>query len=161
MTEQLAAVRRSRVRGPKQDRSRSSMERLLAAAVKMLVQRGYSEFTLQELSKRAKVSIGSIYLRFENKQALIREVEHLLGDVGVDPFPRAGLQDELADAARTAPHVEHSRRLVFTDDVEREVAALQQSRTNRTLERMLLVVERVKRGRLFAKVISDELRSVR
>ena len=75
MTEQLAAVRRSRVRRPKQDRSRSSMERLLAAAVKMLVQGGYSEFTLQELSKRAKVSIGSIYLRFENKQALIREVQ--------------------------------------------------------------------------------------
>ena len=66
-----------------------------------------------------------------------------------------------AMGARAAPHVEHSRRLVFTDDVEREVAALQQSRTNRTLERMLLVVERVKRGRLFAKVISDELRSVR
>jgi len=51
------------------------MERLLATAVQMLAQSGASEFTLQELSQRTKVSIGSIYLRFHNKQELIREVQ--------------------------------------------------------------------------------------
>ena len=75
MSEEAAAARRSRVRKPQQDRSRSSMERLLATAVQMLAQSGASEFTLQELSRRTKVSIGSIYLRFDNKQELIREVQ--------------------------------------------------------------------------------------
>jgi AcrR family transcriptional regulator len=75
MSEEAAAARRSRVRKPQQDRSRSSMERLLATAVQMLAQSGASEFTLQELSQRTKVSIGSIYLRFHNKQELIREVQ--------------------------------------------------------------------------------------
>jgi len=41
----------------------------------MLAQDGYSKFTLQALSKRAKVSIGSIYHLFENKQQLIRELQ--------------------------------------------------------------------------------------
>jgi len=75
MTEDVAASARSRVRKPKQDRSRLSMERLLATAVEMLMQGGSSEFTLQELSRRTRVSIGSIYLRFHNKQELIREVQ--------------------------------------------------------------------------------------
>jgi AcrR family transcriptional regulator len=75
MSEEIAAARRSRVRKPQQDRSRSSMERLLATAMEMLVQSGASEFTLQDLSRRTKVSIGSIYLRFDNKQELMRELQ--------------------------------------------------------------------------------------
>jgi AcrR family transcriptional regulator len=75
MSEQVATARRSRVRKPQQDRSRSAMERLLATATDMLVQSKSSEFTLQELSRRTEVSIGSIYLRFDNKRELIREVQ--------------------------------------------------------------------------------------
>jgi AcrR family transcriptional regulator len=75
MFEQVAPKARTPVRRPKQDRSRSAMERLLATALEMLVQSGTSEFRLQELSRRTKVSIGSIYLRFDNKQELIREVQ--------------------------------------------------------------------------------------
>ena len=71
----VAAPTGSRARKPKQDRSRSSMERLLAVSAEMLVQSGAAEFTLQDLSRRTGVSIGSIYLRFESKQELIREVQ--------------------------------------------------------------------------------------
>jgi AcrR family transcriptional regulator len=51
------------------------MERLLATTIEMLVQSESSELTLQELSRRTRVSIGSIYLRFHSKQELIREVQ--------------------------------------------------------------------------------------
>jgi len=54
-------------REPKQDRSRASFERVLDAATALLAERGYSEFTLQELSRRSKVSIGSIYCRVSGK----------------------------------------------------------------------------------------------
>lgn len=62
-------------REPKQDRSKASLERLLQAASELLAERGYAEFTLQDVSKRAKVSIGSIYNRFSGKDDLIRELQ--------------------------------------------------------------------------------------
>jgi AcrR family transcriptional regulator len=62
-------------REPKQDRSRASFERVLDAATELLAEKGYSEFTLQELSRRSKVSIGSIYCRVNGKDDLIRLVQ--------------------------------------------------------------------------------------
>ena len=65
----------SHAREPKQDRSRASFERLLDAASALLAERGYSDFTIAEVSKRSKVSVGSIYGRFENKDALVRATQ--------------------------------------------------------------------------------------
>jgi AcrR family transcriptional regulator len=62
-------------REPQQDRSRTSLRRLLETAEPMLERDGYGKFTLQALSKRAKVSIGSIYHMFDGKQDLIRELQ--------------------------------------------------------------------------------------
>jgi AcrR family transcriptional regulator len=59
---------------PQQDRSKASLERMLAAARELMLERGSEEFTLQEVSQRGNVSIGSIYLRFESKDNLVRSV---------------------------------------------------------------------------------------
>lgn len=64
----------SKAREPKQFRSRASLERMVETAMALLRERGGPDFTLTEVSKRAKVSIGSIYCRFESKEVLIREV---------------------------------------------------------------------------------------
>jgi AcrR family transcriptional regulator len=61
-------------REPQQGRSRASYERMLTAAEKLMVKRGNGDFTLTEVSKTGKVSIGSIYLRFDSKDDLIRAV---------------------------------------------------------------------------------------
>src|SRR5439155_8476116 len=61
-------------REPLQGRSRASFERMLEAAEKLLVERGSDEFTLSDVSKAGKVSIGSIYCRFDSKDDLIRAV---------------------------------------------------------------------------------------
>lgn len=50
------------------------MERMLAAARALMLERSNEDFTLQEVSKRGRVSIGSIYLRFESKDNLVRAV---------------------------------------------------------------------------------------
>ena len=55
------------VRQPRQNRSKASQEKIFKGAIKLLTDKGPEEFTLQELSKRTKVSVGSIYYRFENK----------------------------------------------------------------------------------------------
>ena len=61
-------------RRPQQGRSKASLGRMLKAAEKLMIERGSEEFTLQEVSKTGNVSIGSIYLRFESKDNLVRAV---------------------------------------------------------------------------------------
>ncbi len=66
-------------RKPQQGRSKASLERMLAAAEQLMIERSSEEFTLQEVSQRGNVSIGSIYLRFDSKDNLVRAVisDHL------------------------------------------------------------------------------------
>jgi AcrR family transcriptional regulator len=61
-------------RKPQQGRSKASLERMLTAGRELMLERGSEEFTLQEVSERGQVSIGSIYLRFESKDNLVRGV---------------------------------------------------------------------------------------
>ena len=63
-------------REPQQGRSRASYERMLAAARELLIQRGNDEFALTDVAKLGKVSIGSIYCRFDSKDALLAAVQH-------------------------------------------------------------------------------------
>ncbi len=59
------------IRPPLQRRSQESLERLLRAGLEVLQEVGFEGFTLQEVSRRAGVSIGSIYARVPNRDALI------------------------------------------------------------------------------------------
>ena len=61
-------------RRPRQGRSLASFERMLAATRELMLERGSEEFTLQDVSERGNVSIGSIYLRFESKDRLLYAV---------------------------------------------------------------------------------------
>ncbi|MBU6208216.1 MAG: TetR/AcrR family transcriptional regulator [Alphaproteobacteria bacterium] len=61
-------------RKPLQSRSQASLERMLAAARALMLEAGNEDFTLIDVSKRGNVAIGSIYLRFESKDALVRAV---------------------------------------------------------------------------------------
>jgi AcrR family transcriptional regulator len=61
-------------RQPQQGRSKASLERMLGAARELMLESGSEEFTLLEVSQRGNVSIGSIYLRFESKDNLVRAV---------------------------------------------------------------------------------------
>lgn len=64
----------SEARAPRQGRSRASYERMVSVTLDLLRERGDAGFTLAEVSRLGGVSIGSIYCRFENKDALVREV---------------------------------------------------------------------------------------
>jgi AcrR family transcriptional regulator len=70
------------IRPPQQRRSRASFDRVLEAGADLLREVGFDGFTLQELSRRASVSIGAIYARAPSKQALLlaiydREMERI------------------------------------------------------------------------------------
>ena len=71
-------------RKPQQGRSKASLERMLLAARELMLERGNEDFTLQEVSQRGNVSIGSIYLRFDGKDNLVRAVlEEADHDIGL------------------------------------------------------------------------------
>jgi AcrR family transcriptional regulator len=75
----------SSVKAPKQDRSRASFDRVLDAAVELLKEQGYQGFTLQEVSKRSRTSIGSIYCRVQGKDDLFHAVQdHVLAKLDAE-----------------------------------------------------------------------------
>ncbi|UFH30036.1 TetR/AcrR family transcriptional regulator [Pseudomonas sp. CIP-10] len=59
---------------PQQDRSRASLERLMMAAREILSEGTFEQLTIAEISKRSKVSVGSIYARFKGKDELFLAV---------------------------------------------------------------------------------------
>ncbi len=71
-TDALAASALSRK--PRQGRSLASYERMLEATKLLMLECGSEDFTLQDVSDRGAVSIGSIYLRFESKDRLLHAV---------------------------------------------------------------------------------------
>ncbi|MDI1297449.1 MAG: helix-turn-helix domain containing protein [bacterium] len=75
VTDNASSMRTMPLRAPRQQRSQASFERMIASAEELLRERGNDDFTLQEVGKRGKVSIGSIYCRFDSKDELIRAVQ--------------------------------------------------------------------------------------
>lgn len=61
-------------RKPRQGRSLASFQRMLEATKALMLETGGDNFTLQDVSDRGSVSIGSIYLRFESKDRLLHAV---------------------------------------------------------------------------------------
>ncbi|MGO9340759.1 MAG: TetR/AcrR family transcriptional regulator [Terracidiphilus sp.] len=57
---------------PKQERSRRTLEKLLAATAEMLEKHGLEGATVPRIAAQAGVSVGSVYRRFEDKDALFR-----------------------------------------------------------------------------------------
>lgn len=67
-------------REPRQQRGKASFERMMTAAEALLIERDSGNFTLTDVSQIGKVSIGSIYFRFDNKDALLRAVHERVMD---------------------------------------------------------------------------------
>jgi AcrR family transcriptional regulator len=80
---------------PRQRRSRESLERVLEAGVQLLGETDYDGFTLGELSRRAKVSVGSIYARFGSKDDLFLALQDVI---------QARVRDEQAAAFAALDH---------------------------------------------------------
>jgi len=59
---------------PAQERSRNSLEKVLRAAKTLFLDKGFEETTITEVSKLSGVSVGSIYHRFADKQAILQTV---------------------------------------------------------------------------------------
>ncbi|MEV7289810.1 TetR/AcrR family transcriptional regulator [Streptomyces sp. NPDC093252] len=75
-------------RTPRQVRAELTRERILAAAAHVFARHGYAAGTTNRIAEQARVSIGSLYQYFPNKDAILAEL--LLRHIGQDPWPAAG-----------------------------------------------------------------------
>ncbi len=62
------------LRPPQQERSRRTLEHLLQAGAEVLAERGYDGLSVAEVCRRAGISAGALYTRFEGKDALVRAI---------------------------------------------------------------------------------------
>jgi len=58
----------------RQARSRATRERLLAAGEKVFAQKGYDGAKLSDIAEDAGVSVGAVYFRFKDKDALFQAI---------------------------------------------------------------------------------------
>ncbi len=56
---------------PKQDRSKVTVEAILEATTRILVEEGYDRANTNRIAERAGISIGSLYQYFPNKESLM------------------------------------------------------------------------------------------
>lgn len=103
------------VRAPRQVRSQASLERVLEAAQGLAAEQGFAAATMAEIARRSRTSIGALYARFRDKDALLdclheRFCARALAQVeaGLDPGRWRGrpLRDVVSAAVASLVHVD-------------------------------------------------------
>jgi AcrR family transcriptional regulator len=88
---------------PRQRRAELTRERILAAAARVFAEYGYAAGTTNRIAEQAKISIGSLYQYYPNKDAILAELisRHLeTGLAAVQRLMAGGLPASLVDIMR-------------------------------------------------------------
>ena len=93
------------VREPRQRRARATVEAIVEAAARILVEHGWSRFNTNAIAARAGVSVGSLYEYFPDKQALLERLLH-------DHLAQAEARLAAAESGGTPPTPEALVRLL-------------------------------------------------
>ncbi|WP_409463933.1 TetR/AcrR family transcriptional regulator [Amycolatopsis sp. GA6-003] len=93
---------------PQQVRGELTRQRILAAAAQVFAEQGYAAGTTNRIAERARVSIGSLYQYYPNKDAILVALTARHLDAGAETLRRhretAGLPRTLEDALREIVH---------------------------------------------------------
>ena len=156
MPADLAPPSPTPVRQPKQNRSRASFEKVIAAARQLLEEREFESFTLADVVKLSGVSLGSIYARVAGKDDLLRVVqERVLEEMAVDEtillslerwegVPLSAMLPVLLDGVaetlrRNASTLRAFMHRAATDDVIRGAGRASGERVARMFQEVLLL----------------------
>jgi AcrR family transcriptional regulator len=103
---------------PVQQRSKTTVGDILAAAAQVFEERGYAAGTTNRIAARAGVSIGTVYQYFPSKEAIavallerhVSDTDHRLHEwVGHMVAERHGLRDALQDYVTGMMEIHHGR----------------------------------------------------
>ncbi len=122
---------------PRQERSRDTVEALMIATARVLIEVGYDHASTNRIAETAGISIGSLYQYFPNKEALVAELCKRQGEKEfqilfdqmeqVAPLPLRRAIPELIRAIISAHRVEPKLHKVLMEQVPR-VGALKNVR---------------------------------
>ncbi|MFB9930518.1 TetR/AcrR family transcriptional regulator [Amycolatopsis halotolerans] len=94
---------------PQQVRGELTRQRILTAAAQIFAEMGYAAGTTNRIAERARVSIGSLYQYYPNKDAILVALASQHLDAGAETLRRhretAGPPDSLDGALRELVHV--------------------------------------------------------
>jgi AcrR family transcriptional regulator len=89
---------------PQQERSRRTLEHILATAAELLAEVGLDGFNTNLLAERADVRVRTIYRYFPDKLAIVHELARRLADAWDDWFDDAALADPRNDLRTVWQH---------------------------------------------------------
>lgn len=134
-------------KAPSQERSRATVDVLLEAATRVLLERGYEGMTTGRVAKRAGVSVGSLYQYFPNKDALVASIveRHATAILVVmeDALAHAGGSDLLAGvralvrASLDAHRIDPALHKILLEQVPRVGRVAEALATSRTITALL------------------------
>jgi len=70
----MARIRTAPRKKPAQERSRATVDAIVAATARVLVRDGYDALSTNRVAREARVSVGSLYQYFPGKEALVAAV---------------------------------------------------------------------------------------
>jgi AcrR family transcriptional regulator len=116
-------------KGATQERSRATVDALLAATARVLVREGYDRASTNKIAHAAGVSVGSLYQYFPSKEALVAAViHHHIGEVmdvvraslvRVAAMPLADAARELVRVMIEAHRIEPKLHRVIVEQIPR------------------------------------------
>lgn len=116
---------------PTQDRARATVDALVQATAKVLIEEGYEGASTNKIAARAGVSVGSLYQYFDGKEQLVRAVgerhhEQMMAvlalaaaDVGDKPL--AVVVEDIIGAMLEAHAVDPEMHRVLSEQIPQEV----------------------------------------
>jgi AcrR family transcriptional regulator len=132
---------------PKQDRSRVTVEAILEATTRILVEEGYDRANTNRIAERAGISIGSLYQYFPNKESLMtalmeqhsREMTELVATKlgrSIDS-PLEKVIPELIEAVIAAHAINPRLHQVLSEEIPRSGRSLQMQQADERIAEML------------------------
>ena len=70
------------------DKSQAMIEKILATASQLFVQKGYEKTSMQDIARTAGISKGAIYHHFQSKEEIILKVMQHLKELMVEEIAR-------------------------------------------------------------------------
>lgn len=124
------------IRTPKQLRSIEKKQRIKAAALKLISEKGYHSTSSNEIVKEAGVSIGTFYSYFKDKKDLYTELVEDIYDVVLTPVNFNHVPDNLSVEAVVHSYIESIfKGHEYESRFQREIASLsEQSDEFRAIE---------------------------
>src|SRR3954453_13633623 len=95
----------------------SSLERrsaILRAANRLFEHYGHGKTTIADVAREAQIGVGTVYLEFESKEAIVQELS-LSTHIGVLDLMRAASMKSAGDHAARLTEVLHTRTRCFLE----------------------------------------------